>query len=523
MSSLFYIYKRTLINKLKKAIKKPGTYIMILVIIAYFALIFGSFGSMAKDYKISTEKEFSVFFTLGLFYILTADIISYIQRKGLLFRPSEAHFIFPAPENPKKVILYAGIKSFLILSLFALVLCVFGVLNFHVSVLKAVITFFFIAFMQNTFEASLMISCYGNETLPDKFFKVLRVILWTIIVLTVVAIIWYLSIHGFAFHNLISLVQSPFILWIPIIGWAAAVIQLIYIGASLTTLVGSALYLITFILLVYYAIHMKCTGEYYEDAAKFAETYAKKRKLARKGEASIFKKKYLKNVNFEYKGTNAKAIYYRQILEYKKNRFFIFGLYTLICLAVGIGMAVMFYFHDMSDNKYKIFIIPGVIAYMLFIFSSYRSKWSKELENPYTFLIPDSNIRKMWYATKIEHIRSIFDGCIITIPAAIIMKLDVPYIICTIIIYVCLNANKLYMSMLSDTLVGNRLGDTFKSLIRLFLQGIAMGISIVAAVVAGILVSPIVGFAVMIIVTLFVTVCGALGSSAMFERMEVAD
>jgi len=186
-------------------------------------------------------------------------------------------------------------------------------------------------------------------------------------------------------------------------------------------------------------------------------------------------------------------------------------------------MAVMFYFHDMSDNKYKIFIIPGVIAYMLFIFSSYRSKWSKELENPYTFLIPDSNIRKMWYATKIEHIRSIFDGCIITIPAAIIMKLDVPYIICTIIIYVCLNANKLYMSMLSDTLVGNRLGDTFKSLIRLFLQGIAMGISIVAAVVAGILVSPIVGFAVMIIVTLFVTVCGALGSSAMFERMEVAD
>ena len=61
----------------------------------------------------------------------------------------------------------------------------------------------------------------------------------------------------------------------------------------------------------------------------------------------------------------------------------------------------------------KIFIIPGVVAYVTFIFTGYATKWSKELENPYTYLIPDTPLKKVWYSTKIEHYRAIVDGILV--------------------------------------------------------------------------------------------------------------
>ncbi len=65
---------------------------------------------------------------------------------------------------------------------------------------------------------------------------------------------------------------------------------------------------------------MKCTGEFYEDAAKFAEDYDDRMKRSKKGEVVVGngKKKYLRNVKMAYKGTYAKAIFYRQVLEYRK-------------------------------------------------------------------------------------------------------------------------------------------------------------------------------------------------------------
>ena len=49
-----------------------------------------------------------------------------------------------------------------------------------------------------------------------------------------------------------------------------------------------------------------------------------------------------------------------------------------------------------------------------------------------------------------EHIRALIDGLLITLPGSIVMGLPVSYMILTVILYMCLNANKLYMNMLAD-------------------------------------------------------------------------
>ena len=163
------------------------------------------------------------------------------------------------------------------------------------------------------------------------------------------------------------------------------------------------------------------------------------------------------------------------------------------------------------------------MAYVTFIFTGYATKWSKELENPYTYLIPDTPLKKVWYATKIEHYRSIVDGILVTVPGAIVFGLNPVLAILTVLLYVCLQANRLYYNMLADALVGNLLGNFGKSMVKLLFQGFAMGAAIGVALMAGLILGVETGFFMMILVTGILTFAGAAIASISFTRMEVAD
>lgn len=73
---------------------------------------------------------------------------------------------------------------------------------------------------------------------------------------------------------------------------------------------------------------------------------------------------------------------------------------------------------SVSDSRAGIALM-GVVAYVALIMSGYTGKWESELKNPYIFLIPDSPLKKMWYATLMEHVKAFADGCIICIPIGI--------------------------------------------------------------------------------------------------------
>ena len=314
---------------------------------------------------------------------------------------------------------------------------------------------------------------------------------------------------------------------IPVVGWNIAMIRLIFVGPTVLNVVCTILFFLSTLVLFVLACRARCVGEYYEDAAKFADDYEVLRARQKKGVSgiSIGKKKKFRKAEVEYKGVYAKAIFYRQLLEYKKSRFFIFGFHTVVSLIVGVGIAVLAIFTDFFDamNTGKIFIIPGLMAYIVFIFSAYPTKWSRELENPYTFLIPDSSFKKLWYATKMEHIRAAVDAVLIALPGAFAIGLTPIQTLLNILFYVALMANKLYYYMLADVLIGSLLGNTGRSLVKLLLQCIVIGIAVVAAALAGTLFSIEAGLAALILVTLLFTFLGALGASVSFNKMEVTE
>ena len=524
MNSILFIYEKTLKNKIKKALKKPITYAYLVFIILYAVMIIASFGTIAKQFHLTTASNYAVILCILVFYIIPSNLVSYTKRKGLLFRLSDVHFVFPAPISPKMILLLAAIKSFAGTFLLGLVMTLLGIFSFHVSVPNMLAFFFLYSIMENVLEGSIIVICYGNETLPEKFMKSLVYLMYALMIVFAVVALYLLVNRGFSFSVLNDYLALPVIQLIPLVGWNIALVRLLVIGPTTLNIVCTVLYIVVTILLCIYAKKMKCTGEYFEDAISFAEDYSVKRAKAKKGEMSVsLGKGKLKQAKVKYKGKYAKAIFYRQLLEYKKNRFFIFGFQTIVSLIAGIGIAVAAVVVGWGSEAgmAKVFIIPGIIAYILFIFSGYATKWSKELENPYTYLIPDHNFKKLWYATEMELIRAVIDGLIITLPGAIVMGIDPISTILTVLIYVCISANKLYFNMLADALVGKILGSTAQNILKVLLQGIVISISIVAAAIFGIIFNIQIGFAVMILVTALLTLAGMFAASTMFDRMEV--
>lgn len=527
MSSFIYLYRRILVNRIKKALKKPVTYIFLAFILFYVVMIAGSFGTLIEEFRINNPESLAVVLSALIFFLLPSNLISYSRRKGLLFKKSDIHFMFPAPVNPKLIIIFKGILNLVINVLLALFIGVMGSIYFKAGVVRMILYVILYLIFENVLEASMMILCYGNERLSEGFFKALTVICYGLMAVFVLVAAYMLMQNGFSFDVISDYLGLPVIQLIPVVGWNIAMIRLIFVGPTVLNIICTALFCVSTLVLFAMAYLADCKGEYFEDAATFADDYAKLKENKSKGIMSnpLGKKKHFKQANVQYRGTGAKAIFYRQLLEYKKSRFFIFGFNTLVSLIVGVGIAVMALFTDLASEAGfdPVFIIPGIMAYVVFIFSGYATKWSQELENPYTFLIPDSSFRKMWYATKMEHIRAVIDGILMTVPGAVVLGLTPLQTVLIVLLYICLMANKLYYFMLADLLVGKVLGNMGRGMVKLFFQGLAIGIGITAAIIGGIFLGVEAGFFIMILVMLALTLVGALIAAMSFEKMEVME
>lgn len=527
MRGLIYLYQRTILNRIKYALKRPVSYIMGAFILFYVVMMFYSFQMMIDEGKIGSPESVVTILSGIILLLIPGNVIAYSRRKGLIFRPSEVHFVFSAPVSPKMVLMFAGVKSFAVNILLGIVIAVLGVLWFNIGILQALAFFIFFAVLESILEASMIIFCYGNERFGEKFFKRLVVVMYLFMGVIAGVAVFLLMTKEPSFKLIQDYFALPVIQLVPIVGWTIAWIRLLFLGPDTISLIGTVLYLISVVLVFVTARKTKCTGAYYEDAMKFADDYQKIRQNQKKGIVNLpwKKKQKLREATVEYKGTFAKAIYFRQILEYKKNPTFIFGWNSLLCFGLGIAIAAVGYFND-AVNQFgpgKIFIIPVVVAYVTFIFSGYATKWSKELENPYTYLIPDTPLKKVWYATKIEHYRSIVDGILVTVPGAIVFGIGPVLTVLTVLLYICLQANRLYYNMLADALVGNVLGNFGRSMVKLLFQGFAIGIGIMAAVLSGLILSVEAGFVVMIAVMGVLTFAGAVIASVSFTRMEVVE
>lgn len=523
MSAYLFLYRKMWINRIRRLVKKPATLIYTIAIAAYFVWLIFMMQDWIRTGGFGTPLNMSRVMCAFVIYLTPANFASYARRKGLIFLPADVHFLFGSPLSPKGNLLYAYGKTLQMSLFFGIVLIPAGIFWFHVPAWKMILYFLVCVVAESILEASIVVLLYGNERLGKKGIRIFGGVMYGLLACFVLLAVFFLYREGFRWEVFFHYLDSPWLCLIPVIGWSLAVMKLIILGPSLVTVLGSLLYAAAFVLLAVLALRMKCTGQYYEDAEKFADDYQEAQKRNKSGEvAFVGKKKKYKTARVNYRGGGASAIFYRQLLEYKKERFFIFGFLTLVFLGAGLLVAWLAVQEGdtMQTAVWRYYLIPGILMYLGFIFSGYKTRWAKELENPYVFLIPDSPFRKMWYATVIDHIRAAVHGLLFTIPAMIAMRISWWYLPVYVLMQICMNAVFLYSSTVCRYLLGNVVGDT---LLR-SLHMIVAWLVILAALPIAVLVTTLGGIAAGLLAAslylLILAVLLAWGGSVSFSRME---
>lgn len=522
MDGLIYLFKTTFKNRVLRAFRKPVTYIYLIIGILYCVFMFKTIGISIESIQFNNPEGLVLGLSFFTLFFMPPTYISYAKRKGIIFKPGDVHFVFTSPVNPKMVLLFAYLKQYLLGFLFTVGVCIFGIAFFHIPPVIMAAYFLLSFVVENVLESSLIVILYGNETLKETQVKFISRLLWAVIGVLILFGLYLFIVQEPSVKVITLFLNHPVVQCVPFIGWNIAFIRLLLLGPTVVNVVCTILYCISAVILFCIARRMKCTGGYYEEAMKFADDYQEMILKKRKGEVQgMGKKRVYKKAQVQYKGSYAKAIFYRQLLEYKKSKYFIFGMNTIFCLGGGIVIAYLMYKNNMDSGMARYYLVPGVGAYFTLIFSGYATKWSKEMENPYTYLIPDSPIKKLWYATVMEHIRAVVDGCLLAVPPVIVMRASPVMAVLYVMIYVSLQANKLYLNVLAEVLLGNILGNLGKQIFRMAMFALFIGIAAIVGVIGTFIVSMEVGFLFIIVFCLVETLAIAIGGSMAFTKMEI--
>lgn len=523
MDSLIYLRKKSFKNKFQKAIKRPITYVFLLFIVFYAVFLPVGLYKVLVQYDLDTPQGMLLLVIVFCFWMLPGNLISYTKRRGLLFKKSDIHFLFPSPLGPKMILLYVHAYSLGFSLLISLFVIVGGYFVFHLSLLQVVLFFIANVILENILESSIMILCYGSEKIKEKQKKYIVIFAYALIgCFFLIAFLIYRK-YGLSIESVQIFMHSKAVQAVPLVGWYIALMHFIFVGPTAFNLICSALYLICVAVFFIWAYKMTCTGGYYEDAEKFADDYEELRAKNLQGVAGQFgKKERFRRAAVTYKGSGAKAIFYKQILEYKKSKTFFLDYTTLFLVALGNIMVYMIGTDGSENAMKKLFVLPAVMAYLLLCSSAMNGKWAKEISNPYTFLIPDSPVRKLWYATLIEHGKNLIYGILLAVPCSIILKVPALQTLLCVLLYMLMQAIKVYSLVVMEAFVGSKIGRVGKQFFHMLLQSIPMGLAVIGAIF-GVLTSSVeVAYIFMSLIMVACVIVFMTIASFAFDKMETA-
>lgn len=163
MGAIGYLYRKTLLNRVRMALRKPVTYFYAALILFYMICLPFSLRTLTENGGIDSPGSMAGVLTLFAFWLIPGNLIAYAKRKGLVYRNCDIHFMFPSPISPKQILLYAHLRTVpmqILLNLFG-VIC--GNLMFHVPTWKLAVYFLFSLGMENVLECCVMLYCMGRR------------------------------------------------------------------------------------------------------------------------------------------------------------------------------------------------------------------------------------------------------------------------------------------------------------------------------------------------------------------------
>lgn len=420
--ALTYLLRTKIRNYFRDLFKKPGRLILLIIIVLALgvSIVGGIFSSDDAERKVKDISLLCAIINALFILIFTTSFLAGIKSGGSFFKMQDVNLIFIAPFSKQKVLFYGLIQQMgtnIFIGFFLLFQYTILRSNFDINIWGLLLLFF------SYTVVSFLGQCCGlflYTFISDSDSKKFRA--KAIYTLLIIALVVYVGINVWARRD--SLVDalalfgdSIFVHVFPFAGWMGAFTSALFHGKLLTALLWLALSVASFF--VFLAIVAKSDRDYYEDVISSAE--AMQSAIASAKENTL-PENAPKNVKVGVvgigKGFGASVLFWKHMKEDKRSAKFIVSPTSLIYVVMSIVFALFLRGAFEGTAMLSALVFS---SYML-VFSLALGRFNRELCRPYIYLIPESPVKKMFYATLETLPTAIVESVLIFVPCAVLLK-----------------------------------------------------------------------------------------------------
>lgn len=484
MKAMTYLVWRSIIGVLRNMKKQKGQMVLWIFLIAMFVMmLFGNNAMDNDDFSQWIPTEMISTANAAILLVVAAFTInSGIKKGSSSYRMADIQFVFPSPISPKLILLYGFLKQFFISVLVALwfVFQSFNIRNIFGLTGSGFGIFLIVTFLVALYMPVVSMWLYSITLRRDGAKKVMERIYFGIGALLAVSLVYLMISSGDPLYAAKTIVGSQYFEYVPIIGWLTAVLNAARFGFTTWSYVALGLSVAGIVFILWRLLSSEIP--FYEEVLKQTGQREKAIAAKRSGNSNVsMGPKKVRKTSVKYRGTGPKALFYRQILEYKKAGFLFIDKVTMILLVGGIAAGLL-----LKNNPIGMQIALGGAIYLNFIFA-FAGKWVKELSSPFVYLMPGSSLEKLWYATAANHIKHLLDGAAVFLPMTIIMGIDPIMSIAYTLAYAGIGSLFIYSDVLSRRMFGSLHSSVVSSFLKLFCISILIVPAIVGFIVLSII------------------------------------
>lgn len=428
MKALTYLLLTTLKNNLRQLLKNPPKLVLVIIVVA--AVIFTLYIGISVDHNIAEKAPLTEVYALvfGLFLLIFVQTAKNGFGNGAsFFTMPDVNLIFTGPFSSRLVLLYGLIRQmgislwvgFFLLFQYSWLSQRYGL---SLATFLAIILVYCLVFFCGNLTAMVLYAYFSNDDGRSKKAKNFLYLICILLVLAIFAPMVYSPGQGMA--GLAGAVNAAWVKYIPVLGWAKALIEAVDSG-SLIQVSGWLLLNLLYILVLLRLIIRSGSG-YYEDVLSSTEAAFRLRSVAKEGKQGETVGSNVKVGKTGLSGGQGPGVmFYKHLLENRRgNKLFLDGT-SLIFLAMTI--AYSYFMRNMG-----IISIFAFATYMQ-IFSVFSGRWVRELSYHYIYLIPAGPFSKLISILKESILKAAVDSFLTFFSIGIILQLSSFEIICCIL------------------------------------------------------------------------------------------
>lgn len=518
MEAIIYLFRRSIVNSLKELRKKP---LKLILYIAMGLLIIVSLRFSIKSNTQLTDTNMEIYRSIFLGLILMLLFISLktgIEKGNNLFRLSDANFLFAAPIKSQLVLFYGFTKQ-MGSNFFLMILLAFQMPNLYNNfpmknygwAIILLATFLFAVL------ASIMgVLVYSAGSIKDSYKRAINYGLYGLMGLGLIGLIYNVIELGQALEGAISFFNLSFFNYIPIVSWLINIYSSAILGFNFGTVIYIGLIILSasgFLFIIY-----NLDLDYYEDALNNSVTKEEKLAKAKSGKMGWNQSESkTRKANGKINYTKGRAILSKQILEGKK-----IGLIFIDKSTFFISGFSLVYAYIMREAGVNTLLY--MLIYMNIIFSQ-SNQWSMELEKHYIYLIPESSIKKIIYATTLENIKALITGLITFTLATFIYDIGILEGLILGITYSSITSVILFSDLVIRRILGAGLSLVAERIIRFLIIIIILVPGLILSFVLGLVINEYTGgqgtYLVLILYNILASLLFIALSKGIFEKIDM--